>query len=92
MRWFTLLWLCVFIAGCSVQPVDLSIPEDHPASPRAGSSPSRIASDYIYQLPAHPQFPEKPDPMKAEDQSHPMASEHEAEDADAMTNGGSHAH
>ena len=92
MRWPSLLCFFLFVLGCSAPPVDLGIPEDHPASPRAGASPSRIASDYLYQLPAHPQLPEKADPLKAKDQSHPMASEHEAEGTEAMTSGGAHAH
>jgi len=48
----------LLLAGCAAQPIDLKIPKDHPANPRAAvTSPGN--SNYIYALPIPSNLPEK---------------------------------
>ena len=98
MRFFTGLFLAAFFAGCAVQPLDLHVPEDHPANPKAVSAPpSDITSDYEYVLPANPVSLGECGHTASSHKDHPVAPPHEAtgdmpNEAPPKTHGGSHAH
>jgi hypothetical protein len=53
MRLFVCMALCACITACA-PPIDVKIPEDHPANPQAGLSRPGPAADYIYHLPSPP--------------------------------------
>lgn len=98
MRCIIGLVFTVFVAGCAAQPLDLHIPEDHPANPEAVSAPpSRSASDYQYTLPAEPVSLDEPGHTASSHKDHPTAPSHEAagdmpNEKPSKTHGGSHVH
>ncbi|MDZ7699103.1 MAG: hypothetical protein U5R49_19950 [Deltaproteobacteria bacterium] len=98
MRFITGLVFAVFVAGCAAQPLDLHIPEDHPANPEAVfAPPSRSASDYQYTLPAEPVSPDEAGNSASSREEHLTAPSHKAagdmpHEKPSKTHGGSHAH
>lgn len=89
MRLLIYLALCACMGAC-VPPIDLEIPDDHPANPQAGMSPSTPGAEYRYRLP-HPFHdpaidPEIHGPTEGKDPSRSQESDMDP------TSGGHHGH